>query len=165
MRHLSAGRQAQALPLVRQDSNPVSMSKVYALVCVCALICVLWYVSWPLSSHMCNLLCVLSYVCSSMLSYVCSHICVLICALMCMLSYVSFPLCSDMCALVCVLFHACSHMSAPLCSHLCVTVIVITTTSLVSFSAPAVWRGHVFAVPSCLSRSPDHIPSSRTREI
>ena len=81
---------------------------------------------------MCALLCVLS----SVLSYVCSPLC----ALSSVLSYV----CSPLCALICVLSYACyhmcalmcSHMSAPLCSHLCVIVIIITTTSLASFSPP-----------------------------
>ena len=33
----------------------------------------------------------------------------------------------------------CSHMSAPLCSHMCVIVIIITTTSLVSFCPPTLF--------------------------
>ena len=101
---------------------------IYVLLYVCSHMCALIYVLSSVCSYMCAFFCVLSSVCSPVCALVCvlSSVCALLSDFLCVLSYV----CSDMSALMC------SHMSAPLCSHLCVFVIIITTTSLVSFCPP-----------------------------
>ena len=64
------------------------------------------------------------------------------CAFFCVLSYVCSPVCAFICVLSSVCSHVsdmCSHMSSPLCSHLCVIVLILTTTSLVSFCPPTLF--------------------------